>query len=150
VWKVYLLIRNFIGMYVHVLQNEAGVTSFKQDSFDMTYFIYILCHMLHSILSAHVSSASQSSIDSVAMSTLQKEKKNDWFLCTLFQPVSSVSKASSGPVPEVYWIIPHSFRIAHASSWITETITVRKFLWWGTQQRGRRAHVCIPTAVATS
>jgi hypothetical protein len=68
----------------------------------------------------------------------------------LFQPVSSVCKASSGPVPEVYWIIPRSFRIVHASSWITETITVKKFLWWGTQQRVRRAPVRIPTAVATS
>jgi len=48
------------------------------------------------------------------------------------------------------WIIHLSLCITHTSSFITETIAIKKFLWWGTQKRGWRAPICISTAIATS
>ena len=117
-----------------------------------------LCHiltMLYMAFSAQCpylifSSASWSLPDSAAnLQQLHQEKKNDEFsalFCSFTRSPMYINIHDQFPC----WIIHLSLCITHTSSFITETIAIKKFLWWGTQKRGWRAPICISTAIATS
>jgi hypothetical protein len=64
----------------------------------------------------------------------RRRKTTDFSALSWSHSISDVYTASSDQFPCL--INPLLLSIAHTGTRITETIAVKKFLWWGAQQRG--------------
>jgi len=130
-WEVYLQRHSRVGLLFWIY--------WLLKTQDMIYVIYLLCYIWRSVLSACISySHLHPEVYLIPLQTynncMRRRKTTEFsaLFCSFTRSPMYINIHDQFPC----WIIHLSLCITHTSSFITETIAIKKFLWWGTQKRG--------------